>query len=149
VRHDAAQRPGTQHACARRFYNRRHFRREDHEPVAKTTKIDQVAFAGRSGQRYEFRIYVWDTKFKAVPGVYVVASRTMEPGQRAAYQPLFVGAGTDLSGALKDHPRDECFQMYYANVVGVLKEEDQARRAQIVADLLDGLSPPCNASEPV
>jgi hypothetical protein len=117
--------------------------------VARTTKIDEVAFAGRSGERYGFRIYVWATKFKSVPGIYVVASRTIDPGQPAAYQPLFVGAGTDLAAALKDHPRDECFQMYYANVVGVLKEEDESRRAAIVADLLEGLSPPCNASEPV
>jgi hypothetical protein len=117
--------------------------------MAKTTKIDEVAFTGRSGQRYDFRIYVWDTKFKAVPGVYVVASRTIEPGERPQYAPLFVGEAADLSVALKDHPRDECFQMYYGNVVGVLKEEDDERRASILADLLEGLAPPCNATEPI
>lgn len=115
--------------------------------MAKTTKIDEVAFAGRSGQRYDFRIYVWKTKFKAVPGVYVVASRTMEPGQRAQYAPLYVGEAADLSTALKGHPRDECFQMYYGNVVGVLKEDDDARRATILEDLLDALAPPCNAPQ--
>jgi hypothetical protein len=46
---------------------------------------------------------------------------------------------------LKAHPRDECFQMYYANVVGVLKESDGARRTAILADLLGALTPPCNA----
>ena len=117
--------------------------------MAKTARIDEVTFVGRSGQRYDFRIYVWDTKFKAVPGVYVVASRTLEPGQPARYQALFVGGGADLSTALKDHPRDECFQMYYANVVGLLKEESEARRAVILEDLLDGLGPPCNAANPV
>jgi hypothetical protein len=117
--------------------------------MAKTTKIDEVAFMGRSGQRYDFRIYVWDTKFKAVPGVYVVASRTIEPGERPQYAPLFVGEAADPSVALKDHPRDECFQMYYGNVVGVLKEEDDERRASILADLLEGLAPPCNATEPI
>jgi hypothetical protein len=116
--------------------------------MAKTTKIDEVAFAGRSGRRYDFRIYVWETTFKPVPGVYVVAARTVEPGQRAHYAPLFVGEAGDLSAALKAHPRDECFQMYLANVVGVLKEDDGARRTSILADLLDGLSPPCNASDP-
>ena len=115
--------------------------------MAKTTKIDQVAFAGSSGQRYEFRIYVWDTKLKAVPGLYVVASRTMDPGQPARYEPLFAGEAADLSSALTDHPRGECFQMYYGNVVGVLKEEDARRRAGILADLLAGLSPPCNAPD--
>lgn len=116
--------------------------------MAKTTKIDEVAFAGRSGTRYDFRIYVWETRFKPVPGVYVVASRTMEPGQEAPqYEPLFVGETADLSAALKSHPRDECFQMYYANVIGVLKEEDDKRRASILADLLGGLALPCNAAD--
>ncbi len=107
------------------------------EGHGKTTKIDEVAFAGGSGTRYDFRIYVWETKFKAVPGVYVVASRTIEPGQTPQYEPLFVGEAADLSAALKSHPRDECFQMYYGNVVGVLKEDDDARRASILADLLE------------
>ena len=114
-------------------------------PLTKTTKIDQVAFVGSSGRRYDCRIYVWDTKFKSVPGVYVVASRTMDPGQPPRYEALFVGEAADLSAALKSHPRDECFQMYYANVVGVFKEENAAKRAAVLADLLAGLAPPCNA----
>lgn len=120
---------------------------ETAKAMAKTTKIDDVAFTGRSGQRYDFRIYVWNTKFKAVPGVYVVASRTMEPGQPAQYAPLFVGQAADLSTALKGHPRDECFQMYYSNVVGVLKEDNDARRMAILEDLVEGLTPPCNAPD--
>jgi hypothetical protein len=115
--------------------------------MAKTTKIDEVTFAGRSGQSYGFRVYVWETKFKTVPGVYVVASRTVEPGKRAQYSALFAGEARDLSSALKGHPRDECFQMYYGNVVGVLKEDDDAKRATILADLLGALAPPCNATD--
>jgi hypothetical protein len=115
--------------------------------MAKTTKIDEVEFAGRSGRRYDFRVYVWETKFKAVPGIYVVASRTLEPGQAAQYAPLFIGEAADLSVALKDHPRDECFQMYYANVIGVLKEDDAAKRAAILADLVGALTLPCNAAD--
>ncbi len=113
--------------------------------MVKTTKIDEVAFAGRSGQRYDFRVYVWKTKFKAVPAVYVVASRTVEPGQRAQYSPLYAGEARDLSAALKQHPRDECFQLYYGNVIGVLKEDDDAKRASILEDLVNGLTLPCNA----
>jgi len=117
--------------------------------LTKTTKIDQVAFQGRSGKSYDFRIYVWDTRFKPVPGVYVVASRTVEPGRQPQYQPLFAGTGADLSAVLKSHPRDECFQMYYANVIGVLKEENESRRKAVLDDLLAALAPPCNASDAV
>jgi hypothetical protein len=114
--------------------------------MTKSTKIDDVAFAGRSGTRYDFRVYVWETKFKRVPCVYVVASRTIDPGKPPRYEPLFVGEAADLSVAFRSHPRDECFQMYFGNVVGVLKESDDTRRTSILADLIDGLAPPCNAA---
>ena len=115
----------------------------------RATKIDAVTFSGRSGREYEFRVYVWDTKFKALPGVYVVASRSIEPGEAARYEPLFVGNAADLSKALREHPRGDCFQMYYANVVGVLKETDDAARRAIVDDLVEGLAPPCHAADAV
>ena len=115
--------------------------------MTKTTKIDEVEFVGRSGTRYGFRIYVWDTKFKPVAGVYVVASRTVEPGREPLYAPLFVGEAADMSAAFKDHPRGECFQMYYGNVIGVRREDDNARRESVLADLLAGLAPPCNAAD--
>jgi hypothetical protein len=115
--------------------------------MAKTTKIDQIELAGASGQRFAFRVYVWATKFKAVPAVYVVAARTVEPGKPAEYAPLLLGATPDLSAAFKSHPRDECFQMYYGNVIGVLKEDDEEQRASILADLLGAMAPPCNAPD--
>jgi hypothetical protein len=117
--------------------------------VTRTTKIDAVTFAGRSGKQYEFRVYVWDTKFKPLPGVYIVASRSIEPGQPARYESVFVGTATDLSKAFKNHPHGDCFQMYYANVIGVLKETDEEMRERISNDLIDGLAPPCNAPDAV
>jgi hypothetical protein len=114
--------------------------------VAKT-KIDAVSFTGRSGRAYDFRIYVWETRFKALPGVYVVASRSMEPGEEPRYSPLFIGAADDLSKALKQHSRGDCFQLHYANVIGVLKEPDTNAREQIVADLIGALDPPCNTAD--
>jgi hypothetical protein len=114
--------------------------------VAKT-KIDAVTFAGRSGRAYDFRVYVWDTKFKTLPGVYVVAARSIEPGQDARYEAIFVGPAADLSQAIKTHARSDCFTLHYANVVGVLKEPDAHAREAIVADLIAGLAPPCNASD--
>ena len=111
------------------------------------TKIDAVSFTGRSGSAYQFRIYVWDTRFKALPGVYLVASRSIDPGEQAQYTPLFVGAAEDLSKALRQHARSDCFQLHYGNVIGVLKETDTGTREQIAADLIGALNPPCNAAD--
>ena len=112
-----------------------------------TTKIDAITLTGHSGEQYAFRVYVWETKFKPVAGVYVVASRNVEPDRSARYEPVFVGTADDLSAALAAHPRTECFQMYLANVVAVLQEEDADRRERIAQDLEKGLAPPCNAPD--
>jgi hypothetical protein len=114
--------------------------------VAKT-RIDAVTFVGRSGTRYDFRVYVWDTKFKSLPAVFVVASRHIEPGESPRYEPVFVGATDDLTRTFEGHPRTDCFQMYYANVIAVLKEPDAGSRGLISRDLIESLAPPCNADD--
>ena len=111
------------------------------------TRIDAVTFVGRSGKRYDFRVYVWETKFKSLPAVFVVASRHIEPGEDPRYEPVFVGATADLTKAFDGHPRTDCFQMYLANVVAVLKEPDAAARERISQDLVQSLAPPCNAAD--
>ena len=47
--------------------------------------------------------WILQRRFKAVPGVYIVAARTIEPGQPPQYQPLFVGQTADLSAVLRGH----------------------------------------------
>jgi hypothetical protein len=112
--------------------------------AVKKTKLGTVTFAGRSGQEYEFRVYVWETKFKALPGVYVVASRAVEPGGEPTYEPVFVGTSDNLSKVFRNHPHDECFQLYYANTIAVLQHDDEAARGRVARDLAENLLPPCN-----
>ncbi len=115
--------------------------------MAKTTKIDSITLSGASGAEYTLRIYVWETAFKAVPGVYVVASRDVDPNRSTSYTPIFVGTTDDLSTAFGAHPRSECFQMYLANVIGVVHQKDAAVRARIADDLIAALAPPCNSPD--
>jgi hypothetical protein len=116
--------------------------------VTRIGKIDTITLTGASGRAYELRVYVWDTRFKALPAVYVVMSRTIEPNDPPRYEPLYVDATPNLSKALADHPRAECFQLYYANTVAVIKATDSEERARIAADLTAGLRPLCNGEEP-
>ncbi|HZF28959.1 MAG TPA: hypothetical protein VE907_07565, partial [Gammaproteobacteria bacterium] len=74
-------------------------------------------------------------------------SRSVEPGDEPHYSPLYVGPAEDLSKALKQHARGDCFQLHYANVIGVLKEPDARVREQIAADLIGSLDPPCNSAD--
>ena len=115
--------------------------------MTKSAKIDSLTFTGKSGEAYSLRVYVWETRFKPLPAVYLVASRSVEPGAAPTYKPLFVGTTDDLSKAFEDHPRNDCFQLHYANTVGVLREQEPPARERIAADLIAALDPPCNAAD--
>ena len=115
--------------------------------AAKTTRLDVLALKGRSGRSYDFRIYVWNTRFKPLPGVYAILSRSIEPGEPARYDTIYVDAADDVSSVLNGHPRSDCFAMYYANVIGVFKHPEPAGRQAIVDDLVAGLAPPCNGAD--
>lgn len=109
--------------------------------------IDQLRFTGQSGRSYELRLYVWETRFRASPAVYIVTERTIEPGAAPAYNPIFVGTTSDLSTIFVDHPHQDCFDLYYANTIAVLPETDAVSRVAIVHDLVAALQPPCNSSD--
>ncbi len=111
-------------------------------------KLGTLALTGRSGRSYEFRLYVWRTVLKAVPAVYVVTERVIEPQREPTYNVVFVGNTEDVSGIFGGHVQQDCFDLHYANALGVLHEPDPAQREAIERDLVDALSPPCNVGEP-
>ena len=111
------------------------------------SKLDSITIEGQSRQRYCFRVYILGNQFKPLPGVYLITARTTEPGERPKYAPLYVGETADLSTVFDHHKKQESFEMYLANTVGVLHEEDEARRMRIVFDLIARYRPPCNVGD--
>jgi hypothetical protein len=114
-----------------------------------TAKLDTLDYTGRSGRSYTFRLYVWRTPLKAVPAVYIVTERIAEPNQAAVYKPVFVGSTRDISRVYEAHACQDCFDLHYANTIGVLREPNAAIRKAIELDLIDALHPPCNAGDAV
>ena len=114
----------------------------------RQSKIDTVRFDGDSGEQYEFRVYLWQTRFKPLPGVYVIASRTIEPGQEPEYAPVYVGTAADMSRVLANHPHHECFELSLAHTIAELQQEDEAARLRVANDLIGKLRPPCNGETP-
>ena len=110
--------------------------------------LDTITLAGRSGQDYAFRVYPWEHRFRAVPAVYVVMAREIEPQKAPSYTPIYVGLTEDLSQIFEAHVKDECFQAYNANTIAVVAETDPLEQIRIEQDLLKRLNPPCNAQEP-
>ncbi len=111
-------------------------------------KLGTLPLTGRSGRRYEFRLYVWRTALRAVPAVYVVTERVVEPQCEPTYNVVFVGSTEDISDLFQGHTQQDCFDLHYANTVGVLHEPDAVIREAIERDLVEALSPPCNSGDP-
>ena len=106
--------------------------------------LDTLTLAGKSGKTYQLRIYAWKHPFKRLAGVYAVMERAIEPGSAPAYTTIYIGETDNVRTVFAAHEKRECFEMYYANTIGVLPEPDAEWRAAIVADLCAALDPPCN-----
>jgi hypothetical protein len=106
--------------------------------------IDTLTLAGKSGRTYQLRIYPWKHAFKRLAGVYAVMERAIESRTTPTYSTIYVGETENVRAIFAGHEKRECFEMYFANTIGVLPESDAAQRAAIADDLRAALDPPCN-----
>ena len=74
-------------------------------------------------------------------GVFLFSHRMDEGQPHHTY--LLVGHTSDLSKPLVPE-RQQCLRLHGSNCISLLLEEDEDRRAEIVADLLKVNSFPCN-----
>lgn len=107
-----------------------------HSPL----NLHSSTLTGRSGERYAFTIWSRQTTFQAKGGVYAMA-RHVE-GER--YDIIFLGETGDLSKRPFNKDRVPCFNQNGADHIFCLDEQNAARRAAIVADLLQAMQPVCN-----
>jgi hypothetical protein len=70
--------------------------------------------------------------------------RAIESRSTPAYSTIYVGETDNVRTVFANHDKRECFEMYYANTIGVLPEPDASWRAAIAEDLRVALDPPCN-----
>lgn len=107
-----------------------------HSPM----NLHSVPLAGRSGERYTFAVWPRQTRFAAKGGVYAMARHIA--GER--YDIIFIGETGDLSRRPFQKDRVPCFNQNGADHILCLDEQSAARRAAIVADLLQAMQPVCN-----
>jgi hypothetical protein len=106
-----------------------------------------------AGDTYSLNVYERSRQFSAVGAVFVLGqriveqkpthtySRTVDP--RLNHTCLLVGHTSDLSKELVPERR-QSLDLHGWDCISLLLEEDEERRAEIVADLLKVNSFPCN-----
>ena len=106
-------------------------------------KLGTLALKGDSGQTYEFNVYSYDTKFKAVGAVYGITRRTLSGGNYD-HTTIYIGETGDLSTRFDDHHKESCFTEHNANCKCTHPDENEDSRLKKEADLINNYIPPCN-----
>ncbi|MCF7734222.1 MAG: hypothetical protein K9M98_02740 [Cephaloticoccus sp.] len=104
------------------------------------SKIADIEIAGKSGTKYKFGVYPYDTEWKEIGAVYVVSRR--DNGGNHTF--IYVGRTDNLKERHGNHHQADCFKRHNRNCLCVLVEQSQARRIAIEADLLASRIWPCN-----
>jgi len=108
-------------------------------------KIGNVTFTGKSGTKYEFTAYSWDTNFKEGFGaVYFITKRSSNDEGGHSHTRIYVGQTGDMSERFDDHHDAPCFKSNGANCKCVYGESYEKKRLQIEKDLVNNYNPPCN-----
>ena len=100
-----------------------------------------IVFKGKSGQQFRFRAWPLETKFKAIGGVYIVTKRSFEDltfTTKGTHQPLVIGHTANLADTLISRSQRAKLTTQGANCICILAVAEEAYRAEIEKDLVDG-----------
>lgn len=107
-------------------------------------KIGNLTLEGASGNKYKFKVYLFDATFKEFGAVYYISKRTENSDGKGSHTGIYVGETGDLSTRFNSHHKEGCFKEKNANCKSILLEEDEDKRLEIESDLIEHLNPPCN-----
>lgn len=105
-----------------------------------------ITFGGKSGEKYLFQVWPFETRFKPVAAVYFVTKRAYDNStyRRASHDGIYIGHTADLSAVLASESLRDRFKRFGANCICVHVLADEARRISIEQDLLAMHSTHCN-----
>ena len=108
------------------------------------SKIATLTVSGKSGNKYDFDVYSFNTSFKAIGAVYLITERTKKSDGGGSHSYIYVGETDDLSTRFNSHHKAACFTRQNANCKCIFAEESENKRLSIESDILDNDNFPCN-----
>lgn len=114
------------------------------KPVKKKIKpIGSAVVRGKMG-RYDFEMFSLDAEIKDGSAIYVISKRITDKSGRGHHKFVCIGQSESLLGELKKHKKDKCIKQHNANVICLLREEDEKNRLKIETDLREAHTIFCN-----
>ncbi len=111
--------------------------------VAKKLKpIGSAVFRGKK-KTYDFQIFPLDQNFEDTKAVYIISKRRIDERKRAHHKLVCIDQAESIVDEIKKHKKDKCIKRNEANVICLLKEEDENNRLKIAADLREAHAIAC------
>lgn len=106
-------------------------------------KYGDLMLSGKSGEKYCFQAWPFDTRFRSVGAVFFVTKRLFrnKTFRRASHEVIYIGQTASMSDPLGTISQLQAFEKAGANCVCVYPTADEAQRMNMVEDLLAGHSP--------
>ena len=93
---------------------------------------------------YDFKVYEIGQNLGSVPAVFVISKRVTDRRKRGHHSFICIGETESILDALKKHRKSKCLRQNEANVISILREENEKKRLQIAEDLKTAHSIACN-----
>ncbi len=105
--------------------------------------ISSAIFRGEK-DRYQFKVYEIGESFKEISAVYVISKRITDRRNRGHHKLICIGQTNSILKDLKTHRKSKCLRVNKANVISILREENEEIRLKIENDLKAAHSIACN-----
>jgi len=114
------------------------------KPVKKKIKPIGSAVVRGKIARYDFEIFPLNAELKDGSAIYVISKRITDKGGRGHHKFVCIGQTESLVGDLKKHTKNKCIKQHKANVICLLREENEKNRVKIETDLRQAHTLVCN-----
>ncbi len=84
------------------------------------------------------------SEFDRVPAIYGISKRVTDKQKRGHHRLICIGETASIFDDIKKHKKDKCIKANQANVVCLLKEQDENNRLRIATDLREAHSIVCD-----
>lgn len=106
--------------------------------------LGALTLTGKSGKKYDFEIFGFNTNFNAVPGVYAVTKREQTGNGNWTHTVIYIGQTEDMAERHDDHHKEACFKRNQANCLCYHRDGNEASRLAKEGDLTAAYNPTCN-----
>ena len=109
----------------------------------KAKPLSAAVFRGKKN-KYDFEVFDLNELFEPIPAVYVISKRITDKKKKGHHTLVCIGETISLAEDIKRHRKSKCLRKTDANVISILKEDDEQKRAKIETDLKAAHSIQCN-----